>query len=58
MQVKSLREARQCKLCLDLDAAVLFDPCGHICTCVNCSQAVGECPMCRTAIRRKIRAYM
>ena len=58
MQFKSLREARQCKICLDLDAAVLFDPCGHICACVNCSPSVSECPMCRTVIRRKIRAYM
>ena len=57
-QNKSLREERLCNICLDASAAVVFDPCGHLCACANCSPAVSECPMCRRWIAKKIRAFM
>merc|ERR1712037_964291 len=57
-QNKSLREERVCKICLDANAAVVFDQCGHLCTCIQCSSAVRQCPVCRRNIKKKIRAFM
>ena len=57
-EIGCLREERRCKICLDADAAVLFDPCGHLSTCSGCSSSLTECPMCRNRIKRKIRAFM
>ena len=44
----------ECVVCWAADASVLFQPCGHFCTCSDCAepflwQSVA-CPMCRTPI--------
>ena len=57
-EIGCLREERRCKICMEADAAVLFDPCGHLSTCSGCSSSLTECPMCRNRIKRKIRAFM
>ena len=58
LELERLREDRVCKVCMGAPASVLFDPCGHLCTCWRCSSALNRCPMCRRRIRRKIRAFM
>jgi len=46
-----------CVVCLDADASHAFDPCFHRVTCEACSQGLKVCPVCRTAVRRRVRIY-
>ncbi|CAN7941644.1 unnamed protein product, partial [Ixodes hexagonus] len=47
-----------CAVCLDEQKSVLFLPCQHLVTCVNCGTRVQECPMCRAEISQRIRAFL
>ncbi|XP_019766529.2 E3 ubiquitin-protein ligase LRSAM1 isoform X1 [Dendroctonus ponderosae] len=44
----------ECVVCLDCRCDVIFVPCGHLCCCSECSASVGQCPLCRAGIERKI----
>lgn len=55
---ENLKEQRLCKICLDEDAGVLFEPCGHICCCSSCGVPLQQCPICRTSITNIIKAYI
>lgn len=55
---ENLKEQRLCKICLDEDAGVLFEPCGHICCCTSCGVPLQQCPICRTSITNIIKAYI
>ena len=57
-EIKRLREEKMCKICLDADAAVVFDPCGHLTTCTGCSSSLTKCPICRVRVKKKIRVFM
>ena len=35
-----LKEQRTCKICMDGEVGVVFLPCGHLCSCVNCAPAL------------------
>jgi hypothetical protein len=42
-----------CVVCLEYTKDVVFEPCGHLATCVECARALHEqpvCPMCRNEI--------
>ena len=39
-QVENLREKRNCKICLENEASIVFLPCGHLCSCANCAPAL------------------
>ena len=39
-EVQILREERTCKICLEKEATILFLPCGHLASCVNCAPAL------------------
>lgn len=43
--------------CLGLQAQVIFLPCGHVCCCLVCSDALQHCPLCRGEISQRIRLY-
>lgn len=43
--------------CVALQAQVIFLPCGHVCCCLVCSDALQNCPLCRGAISQRIRLY-
>ncbi|XP_043257125.1 E3 ubiquitin-protein ligase LRSAM1-like isoform X1 [Colletes gigas] len=48
-------DTAECVICLDLQCEVIFLPCGHLCCCSGCANMVNSgCPMCRSAIDRKI----
>ena len=51
-------EERACKVCMKDEVSILFDPCGHLATCTQCSLKLNECPICRRKINKKIRAYV
>ncbi|KAK6994251.1 E3 ubiquitin-protein ligase XIAP-like isoform X1 [Biomphalaria glabrata] len=53
-----LREQMVCKLCLDKDVSVVFLPCGHLVSCVDCSCALVDCPVCRSRVTGIARAII
>ncbi|XP_039956744.1 death-associated inhibitor of apoptosis 2 [Bactrocera tryoni] len=55
---RKLKDARLCKVCLDEEVGVVFLPCGHLVTCVQCAPGVGQCPMCRADIKGFVRTYL
>ncbi|CAF2975271.1 unnamed protein product [Rotaria sp. Silwood2] len=46
-----------CKVCMDAPIDCVFLNCGHLCTCVDCSQQFSECPLCRSFIIRAVRVF-
>ena len=42
-----------CKICFNNKLNVVFDPCGHFCTCIDCAQNIETCPICRVIIEKK-----
>nr|XP_006812129.1 PREDICTED: baculoviral IAP repeat-containing protein 2-like [Saccoglossus kowalevskii] len=57
-ELDDLKDQKSCKICMDRDVCMLFQPCGHLVTCEVCSPALKKCPICRTPIRTAIRALM
>ncbi|KAK3098075.1 hypothetical protein FSP39_015924 [Pinctada imbricata] len=55
---RKLKEQKTCKICMDEDVGVVFLPCGHLCSCVNCAPAIVHCPICRTPIKGSVRTYI
>ncbi|XP_061655668.1 E3 ubiquitin-protein ligase LRSAM1 isoform X3 [Phyllopteryx taeniolatus] len=47
----------ECVVCMETGAQVIFLPCGHVCCCQVCSDALQNCPLCRGAISQRIRLY-
>ncbi|XP_065175203.1 baculoviral IAP repeat-containing protein 7-like [Sycon ciliatum] len=47
-----------CKVCMDNDVAVVFQPCKHMVCCEECSGQVQRCPLCRAAITDKMTVYL
>ena len=39
-----------CSICMTNRSRVVFVPCGHVCSCLNCSQRLTTCPLCRSNI--------
>jgi len=44
---------RKCCICLSKESTVVFLPCGHVCTCPDCSPVVQSCPICRALIQSR-----
>uniref|UniRef100_A0A669EDY8 Leucine rich repeat and sterile alpha motif containing 1 n=1 Tax=Oreochromis niloticus TaxID=8128 RepID=A0A669EDY8_ORENI len=42
---------------LSLQSQVIFLPCGHVCCCQVCNDALQNCPLCRANISQRIRLY-
>lgn len=51
-------ESMVCKICLENEKRILFQPCKHLVTCVTCSRKLVNCPMCRQVIARKEEIFM
>ncbi|XP_036972970.1 E3 ubiquitin-protein ligase LRSAM1 isoform X2 [Acanthopagrus latus] len=47
----------ECVVCMETGAQVIFLPCGHVCCCQVCSDALQNCPLCRSNISQRIRLY-
>ena len=43
-------ERGMCKICFDNKANVIFVPCGHFMSCVECGSKCDTCPICRVQI--------
>lgn len=60
-QVEALKGERQCIVCLLNDRSLRFDPCGHVCCCVERGldlQAIRSCPVCQSGILSRQRMYL
>uniref|UniRef100_A0A182P2M9 RING-type domain-containing protein n=1 Tax=Anopheles epiroticus TaxID=199890 RepID=A0A182P2M9_9DIPT len=53
-----LKEERECKICLTREVGVVFCPCGHLVSCVQCAPAIYNCPVCRALITGRIRTFL
>ncbi len=55
-QAKTRQEPKEdachdaCVVCMDKDREFAAIPCGHLCTCKECSSKLATCPMCQTAL--------
>eukprot|EP00092_Neocalanus_flemingeri_P026435 GFUD01028656.1.p1 GENE.GFUD01028656.1~~GFUD01028656.1.p1 ORF type:complete len:116 (-),score=34.37 GFUD01028656.1:226-573(-) len=57
-EVENLKEARNCKICMEREASIVFLPCGHLCCCTNCAPALQICAVCRSPIQGLVRTFM
>lgn len=55
---RQLREARQCKICMDNEVGAVLLPCGHLVACVDCAPSLKDCPVCRQQIKATIRTFL
>ena len=46
----SAAAAEECMVCSDNKRDVLFQPCGHVCTCATCADRVKKCLLCRREV--------
>uniref|UniRef100_A0A669D6T7 Leucine rich repeat and sterile alpha motif containing 1 n=1 Tax=Oreochromis niloticus TaxID=8128 RepID=A0A669D6T7_ORENI len=47
----------ECVVCMETESQVIFLPCGHVCCCQVCNDALQNCPLCRANISQRIRLY-
>ncbi|XP_070298747.1 E3 ubiquitin-protein ligase LRSAM1 isoform X2 [Salvelinus sp. IW2-2015] len=47
----------ECVVCMETGSQVIFLPCGHVCCCQMCSDALQTCPLCRSNIAQHLRLY-
>ncbi|KAG5900534.1 hypothetical protein JTB14_022841 [Gonioctena quinquepunctata] len=52
-----IKEARLCKICMNGEMGIVFLPCGHLATCVDCAFYLEDCPVCRSSIKATVRAF-
>ena len=54
IKIHTDEESDECIICMDTEKQIVFDPCGHLYSCVNCSSKVSKCPICRSVIVNRI----
>ena len=57
-KVKQHEETKRCKVCLDKPSGMVFIPCGHLCTCIECAANLEQCPVCRSKIEKSVVTYL
>jgi baculoviral IAP repeat-containing protein 2/3 len=57
-EVDELKEACRCAICLEKEKVILFLPCAHLASCLECSVSIKNCPICRKYIEASIRTYL
>ncbi|XP_077965706.1 uncharacterized protein LOC120334396 [Styela clava] len=56
-QLEKIEEERMCKICFSNPADMVFIPCSHMICCMECTQAIRQCPICRKKIEKAIKTY-
>ena len=54
---KNLKEEETCKVCYDAKINSVLIRCGHMAVCMECSQQLEKCPICRKEIIDVIQIY-
>jgi len=57
-EVAAYQRPNECSVCLVRVKNVVFMPCRHLCACMECSENVAQCPICRGLIHNRIRVYL
>lgn len=53
-RIKIIQSRCECCICMNIyTESVLFRPCMHIVCCVECSERIRKCPICRGDIKRR-----
>ena len=55
---KPLRETsdeRCCKICMEQTMNCLYLSCKHVCSCMQCSEKLEKCPVCRQSISKRVK---
>ena len=47
-----------CKICYTNKIQLLFTPCYHSVACISCAGRLRSCPLCRSPVVKRIRAYI
>lgn len=55
---QNLRDQQTCKICLKEPVSILFLPCGHLVSCVNCAPMFRRCPICRKFINGTVKTFL
>ena len=55
-KISKFKEKLECKICLEQEACVVFEPCGHI-SCSICSVKLNECHICRSKILKRVHFF-
>lgn len=55
---KYLKDRQLCKICLDEIVSIVFLPCGHLVSCVDCSHAIRKCPICRVFVKGTVKSIL
>lgn len=58
LENQKLKQEKCCKICLGEEVEVVFVPCGHLVSCVQCAPSLKNCPVCRTKINAVVRAFL
>jgi len=53
---QALHQATKCVCCTENDKDTILN-CGHVCMCRTCASRVTHCPLCRSAITERRRAF-
>jgi len=53
-----LKELQVCKVCRENEVAIVFLPCGHYVTCMDCAPAMRKCLVCDIVIHGTIKAWL
>jgi L-lactate utilization protein LutB len=46
-----------CIICLDNKKNIVFLPCAHFVSCMECGLSMKNCPVCRTKIQATVRTF-
>ncbi len=52
--IKNNFKTDECCVCLSTNPEVIFVPCAHLCSCMECGQQLSKCPLCRRQITNRI----
>lgn len=52
--IKNNFKTDECCVCLSTNPEVIFVPCAHLCSCMECGQQLSKCPLCRRKITNRI----
>jgi len=56
-EIRLLEEGKKCKICKDAQIGIVFLPCGHLASCVECAKSAKYCPICKVAISQTVRVF-
>ena len=52
--LEKLNDKLQCKVCMEEDACIVFIPCGHLISCMDCSPGLHNCAICRIPVKSTV----